>query len=90
MTIQFAITSMKIMRLNLDISDIHHEGLEEVYELVAQASDVRFSFEAEDRQTCINSYRRRLAESVYIRKFLNRRVSNALDGDKFAYEDRLI
>ena len=27
------------------------EGLEEVYELVAQASGIRFSFEAEDRQT---------------------------------------
>jgi hypothetical protein len=32
------------------------EGLEEVYELVAQASGVRFSFEAEDRQTHVNSY----------------------------------
>jgi predicted nucleotidyltransferase component of viral defense system len=26
-------------------------GLEEIYELVAQASGIRFSFEAEDRQT---------------------------------------
>jgi predicted nucleotidyltransferase component of viral defense system len=32
------------------------EGLEEVYELVAQASGIRFSFEAEDRQTQVNSY----------------------------------
>ena len=32
------------------------EGLEEVYELVAQASGIRFSFEAEDRQTHVNSY----------------------------------
>jgi predicted nucleotidyltransferase component of viral defense system len=32
------------------------EGLEEVYELVAQASGIRFSFEAEDRQTHANSY----------------------------------
>jgi hypothetical protein len=31
-------------------------GLEEVYELVAQASGIRFSFEAEDRQTHVNSY----------------------------------
>jgi uncharacterized protein len=31
-------------------------ALEEVYELVAQASGIRFSFEAEDRQTHINSY----------------------------------
>jgi hypothetical protein len=31
-------------------------GLEEVYVLVAQASGIRFSFEAEDRQTHINSY----------------------------------
>jgi hypothetical protein len=31
-------------------------GLEEVYESVAQASGIRFSFEAEDRQTHINSY----------------------------------
>jgi uncharacterized protein len=32
------------------------EGLEEVYEIVAQASGIRFSFEAEDRQTHVNSY----------------------------------
>ena len=32
------------------------EGQEEVYELVAQASGIRFSFEAEDRQTHVNSY----------------------------------
>lgn len=32
------------------------KGLEEVYELVAQASGIRFSFEAEDRQTHVNSY----------------------------------
>ena len=31
-------------------------GLEEIYELVAQASGIRFSFEAEDRQMHINSY----------------------------------
>jgi uncharacterized protein len=31
-------------------------GLEEVYELVDQASGIRFSFEAEDRQTHVNSY----------------------------------
>ena len=31
-------------------------GLEKVYELVAQASGIRFSFEAEDRQTHVNSY----------------------------------
>jgi predicted nucleotidyltransferase component of viral defense system len=31
-------------------------GLEEVYELVAQASGIRFAFESEDRQTHINSY----------------------------------
>lgn len=31
-------------------------GLEEVYELVAQASGLRFSFDAEDRQTHVNSY----------------------------------
>jgi len=31
-------------------------GLEEVYEQVAQASGIRFSFEAEDRQTHVNSY----------------------------------
>ncbi len=31
-------------------------GLEEVYEVVAQGSGIRFSFEAEDRQTHINSY----------------------------------
>ena len=31
-------------------------GLEDVYELVAQASGIRFSFEAEDRQTHVNSY----------------------------------
>jgi len=31
-------------------------GFEEVYKLVAQASDVRFSFEAEDRQTQVDSY----------------------------------
>jgi len=30
--------------------------LEEVYELVAQASGIRFSFEAEDRQPHVNSY----------------------------------
>jgi uncharacterized protein len=33
-----------------------HAGLEEVYEVVAQASGIRFSFEAEDRQTHVNSY----------------------------------
>jgi predicted nucleotidyltransferase component of viral defense system len=33
-----------------------HEGLEEVYERVAQASGIRFSFDAEDRQTHVNSY----------------------------------
>jgi predicted nucleotidyltransferase component of viral defense system len=32
------------------------KGLEEVYELVAQGSGIRFSFEAEDRQTHVNSY----------------------------------
>jgi predicted nucleotidyltransferase component of viral defense system len=32
------------------------EGLEEVYELVAQASGIRFVFESEDRQTHVNSY----------------------------------
>jgi uncharacterized protein len=32
------------------------EGLEEVYELVAQGSGIRFSFEAEDRQPHVNSY----------------------------------
>ena len=31
-------------------------GLEKVYELVAQGSGIRFSFEAEDRQTHVNSY----------------------------------
>jgi predicted nucleotidyltransferase component of viral defense system len=31
-------------------------GLEEVYALVAQQSGIRFSFEAEDRQTHVNSY----------------------------------
>jgi predicted nucleotidyltransferase component of viral defense system len=31
-------------------------GLQKVYELVAQASGIRFSFEAEDRQTHVNSY----------------------------------
>jgi len=31
-------------------------GLEEVYELVAQASGIRFSFGAEDRQTHVNSF----------------------------------
>jgi predicted nucleotidyltransferase component of viral defense system len=31
-------------------------ALEEAYELVAQASGIRFSFEAEDRQTHLNSY----------------------------------
>jgi hypothetical protein len=31
-------------------------GLEEVYQLVAQASGIRFAFESEDRQTHINSY----------------------------------
>ena len=31
-------------------------GLEEVYELVAQGSGIRFSFEAHDRQTHVNSY----------------------------------
>jgi predicted nucleotidyltransferase component of viral defense system len=31
-------------------------GLEEVYELVAQGSGIRFSFEAEDRQSHVNSY----------------------------------
>jgi predicted nucleotidyltransferase component of viral defense system len=31
-------------------------GLEEVYELAAQASGIRFSFEAEDRQMHVNSY----------------------------------
>ena len=31
-------------------------GLEEAYELVAQASGIRFSFEAEDRQTHVNSF----------------------------------
>src|SRR5271154_4636098 len=32
------------------------EGLEEVYALVAQTSGIRFSFEAEDRQTHVTSY----------------------------------
>jgi predicted nucleotidyltransferase component of viral defense system len=32
------------------------KGLEEVYELVAQASGIRFAFESEDRQTHVNSY----------------------------------
>jgi predicted nucleotidyltransferase component of viral defense system len=32
------------------------EGLEEVYELVAQASGIQFTFESEDRQPHINSY----------------------------------
>jgi uncharacterized protein len=32
------------------------EGLEEVYELVAQASGIRFTFETEDRQAHVNSY----------------------------------
>lgn len=32
------------------------KGLEEVYELVAQASSIRFAFESEDRQTHVNSY----------------------------------
>jgi hypothetical protein len=32
------------------------EGLEEVYELVAQASGIRFAFEGEDRQAHVNSY----------------------------------
>jgi predicted nucleotidyltransferase component of viral defense system len=32
------------------------EGLEEVYEIVAQASGIRFAFESEDRQTHVNSY----------------------------------
>jgi len=31
-------------------------GLEEVHELVAQASGIRFAFESEDRQTHVNSY----------------------------------
>src|ERR1700727_1183581 len=31
-------------------------GLEEVYALMAQASGIRFSFEAEDRQAHVNSY----------------------------------
>ena len=33
-------------------------GLKEVYELVAQSSGIRFSFEAKDRQTYVNSHRR--------------------------------
>jgi uncharacterized protein len=32
------------------------EALEEVYEIVAQASGIRFAFESEDRQTHANSY----------------------------------
>ncbi len=32
------------------------EGLEEVYELVAQTSGIRFTFETEDRQAHVNSY----------------------------------
>jgi len=32
------------------------EGLEEVYELVAQASGIRFAFEREDRQAHVNTY----------------------------------
>ena len=32
------------------------EGLEEVYELVAQASGIRFTFETEDRHAHVNSY----------------------------------
>jgi predicted nucleotidyltransferase component of viral defense system len=32
------------------------KGLEEVYELVAQASGIRFAFESEDRQTHVNSH----------------------------------
>jgi hypothetical protein len=32
------------------------DGLEEVYELVAQASGIRFAFESEDRQSHVNSY----------------------------------
>jgi len=32
------------------------EGLEEVYELVAQASGIHFTFESEDRQAHVNSY----------------------------------
>jgi uncharacterized protein len=36
-------------------------GLEEVYELVAQGSGIRFSFEAEDRQLHVNSY------TIYLR-----------------------
>ncbi len=39
----------------VDFAEIR-AGLEEVYELVAQASGIRFSFEAEDRQTHVNSY----------------------------------
>ena len=31
-------------------------GLEEVYELVVRASGIRFTFEADDRQTPVNSY----------------------------------
>jgi len=40
---------------NVKFAEIR-EGLEEVYELVAQASGIRFAFESEDRQTHINSY----------------------------------
>jgi uncharacterized protein len=32
------------------------DGLEEVYELVAKASGIRFAFESEDRQSHVNSY----------------------------------
>lgn len=39
----------------VEFAEIRAE-LEEVYERVAQASGIRFSFEAEDRQTHVNSY----------------------------------
>jgi predicted nucleotidyltransferase component of viral defense system len=39
----------------VDFAEIR-AGLEDVYELVAQASGIRLSFEAEDRQTHVNSY----------------------------------
>ncbi len=43
------------LRRRVEFAEIR-EGLKEVYELVVQASGIRFSFEAEDRQAHVNSY----------------------------------
>ena len=47
-------------------------GLEEVYELVVRASGIRFTFEADDRQTPVNSY------TFYLRYQGPRPTSNAV------------